>query len=85
VDGNSNLLYDEGAEEMAFEDSVIIPSAVFVEKLDTLATDLDTIIIMGHTDFYPEPVYLRQFTEDIFEQYLKTIDKRYPLQMHFCF
>ena len=79
VDGNSNLLYDEGAEEMAFEDSVIIPSAVFVEKLDTLATDLDTIIIMGHTDFYPEPVYLRQFTEDIFEQYLKTStrDTRY--------
>ena len=79
VDGNSNLLYDEGAEEMAFEDSILIPSAVFVEKLDTLATDLDTIIIMGHTDFYPEPVYLRQFTEDIFEQYLKTStrDTRY--------
>ena len=79
VDGNSNLMYDEGAEEMAFEDSLIVPSAVFVEKLDTLATDLDTIIIIGHTDFYPEPVYLRQFTEDIFEQYLKTStrDTRY--------
>jgi hypothetical protein len=79
LDGNSNLLYDEGAEEMAFEDSLIIPSAKFVEKVDTLATDLDTIIIMGHTDFYPAPVYLHQFTENIFDQYLKTStrDTRY--------
>jgi len=85
VDGNSNLFYDEGAEEMAYEDSIIIPSAVFVEKMDTLATDLDTIIIMGHTDFYPEPVYLRQFTEDIFEQYVKASNRDTRYKCTFVF
>ncbi len=69
-DGNNNLLYDEGAEEMAFEDSVIIPSAKYVEEVDTIYTATDTIVVLGHTHFYPEPVYLHQFTEDIFDQYL---------------
>lgn len=69
-DGNNNLLYDEGAEEMAFEDSVIIPTSKFVEEIDTIYTATDTIAVMGHTHFYPEPIYLYQFTEDIFDQYL---------------
>ena len=78
-DGNNNLLYDEGAEEMAFEDSLIVPTAKYVEEVDTIYTATDTIVIMGHTQFFPEPVYLRQFTENIFEQYLNkyTRDTRY--------
>ena len=79
IDGNANLLYDEGAEEMAFEDSLIIPSAQYVEKVDTIFTKTDTIVVLGQTNFYPEPVYLHQFTENIFDQYLKTStrDTRY--------
>ncbi len=79
VDLNNNLLYDEGAEEMAFEDSLIIPSAEFVEEVDTIFTATDTIVVMGHTHFLPEPVYLKQFTEDIFDQFLDsyTRDTRY--------
>ncbi len=79
TDGNTNLLYDEGAEEMAFEDSLIIPSAKYVEEVDTIFTKTDTIVVYGHTDFFPLPVYLRQFTENIFDQYLKTStrDTRY--------
>jgi len=69
-DANNNLLYDEGAEEMAFEDSVIVPSAEYVEEVDTIFTATDTIVVMGHTHFFPEPVYLQQFTEDIFDQFL---------------
>ncbi len=69
-DANNNLLYDEGAEEMAFEDSVIVPSAEYIEEVDTIFTATDTIVVMGHTHFFPEPVYLQQFTEDIFDQYL---------------
>jgi hypothetical protein len=69
-DSNNNLLYDEGAEELAFEDSLIIPSAEYVEEVDTIYTATDTIVVMGHTHFFPEPVYLHQFTEDIFDQYL---------------
>lgn len=79
VDVNNNLMYDEGAEEMAFEDSLIIPSAEFVEEMDTIFTATDTIVVMGHTHFFPEPVYLQQFTEDIFDQFLDsyTRDTRY--------
>lgn len=79
VDANNNLLYDEGAEEVAFEDSLIIPSAEFVEEVDTIFTATDTIVVMGHTHFFPEPVFLHQFTEDIFEQFLDsyTRDTRY--------
>jgi hypothetical protein len=78
-DLNNNLLYDEGAEEMAFEDSVIIPTAVFLEEVDTIFTKADTIVVMGHTHFYPEPVFLHRFTEDIFDQFLDSYirDSRY--------
>lgn len=84
-DGNNNLLYDEGAEEMAFEDSVIIPSAKYVEEADTIYSATDTIVVLGHTHFYPDPVNLQQFTEDIFEQYLDKYsrDTRYKFTVVF--
>lgn len=71
-DMNNDLMYNEGAEEMAFVDSLIIPTAEFHEELDTLVSGVDSMLIFGHTQFYPEPIYLRQFTEDIFEQYIKS-------------
>src|SRR5690606_21421382 len=84
-DGNNNLLYDEGAEEMAFEDSIIIPSAKYVEEVDTIFTATDTIVVLGHTHFYPDPVNLQQFTEDIFDQYLDKYsrDTRYKFTVVF--
>lgn len=75
MDGNNNLLYDEGAEEMSFEDSLIVPSAFFVEETDTIYTPTDTVVVLGHTHFFPEPVYLKQFTENIFDQYLKSAER----------
>jgi len=79
IDANSNLLYDEGAEEIAFEDSLIIPGADFVEEIDTIKTATDTIVIYGHTRFLPDPIFLYQFSENIFSQYIKTSkrDTRY--------
>ncbi len=84
-DGNNNLLYDEGAEEMAFEDSILIPSAEYVEEVDTIFTSTDTIAVMGHTHFFPEPVYLYQFTENIFDQYLKTSERNTRYKCTFVF
>lgn len=85
MDGNNNLLYDEGAEEIAFEDSLLVPSARFVEEIDTIYTATDTIVVLGHTHFSPEPVYLQQFTENIFDQYLKSSvrDTRYKCTIVF--
>lgn len=75
MDGNNNFLYDEGAEEMAFEDSLIVPTSEFIVETDTIYTATDTIVVMGHTHFLPEPVYLQQFTENIFDQYLKSSER----------
>ncbi len=84
-DGNNNLLYDEGAEEMAFHDSVIIPTAIYINEVDTIVTEKDTVVVTGHTHFYPEPVFLRQFTEDIFDQYLKTSERNTRYKCTFVF
>jgi hypothetical protein len=71
-DMNNNLRYNEGAEEIAFHDTLVVPSAVFHAEADTMATGADSLLVSGHIHFLPEPIYLRQFTEHIFEQFLKT-------------
>jgi hypothetical protein len=78
-DANNNLQYNEGAEEIAFYDSIVVPSAVFEAEPDTIRTEKDTIVVLGHTHFSPEPIFLSQFTEDLFEQFLETgkRDSRY--------
>ena len=84
-DANNDLLYNEGAEEIAFIDTLIVPSARFQEELDTLVKGVDSLMILGYTRFYPDPVYLRQFTEDVFEQYLDVYsrDSRYKCDFIF--
>lgn len=84
-DANNDLLYNEGAEEMAFYDTVIVPSAYFVEELDTLVKGLDSMMILGHTHFLPEPVYLRSFTEDLFDQYLDSYKRETRYKCSFIF
>ncbi len=69
-DANSNLIYDEGAEEIAFIDSIIIPSVEYHEEIDSLIKGTDSLLVVEHIHFLPEPFYLRQFTEDLFEQYI---------------
>jgi hypothetical protein len=84
-DDNNDLKYNEGAEKIAFHDSIIIPYAEFYEVADTLAKGLDSILISGHTHFYPGPVYLRQFTEDIFSQYITTSRRDTKYKCTFAF
>lgn len=69
-DANSNLMYDPGAEEIGFADSIIVPSAVFQSEPDTLVSGADSMLIAGNTLFYPQPQYLRIFTEEFFDQYI---------------
>ena len=84
-DANNDLIYNEGAEEFAFVDSLIIPSAEFVEELDTLVKGTDSLLILGHTHFYPDPFYLRQFTEFIFDQYLDSYSRDTRYKCSFAF
>lgn len=84
-DANSNLMYDPGAEEIAFADSIIIPSAVFQAEPDTLVSGADSMLIAGNTLFYPQPQYMRIFTEKIFDQYIirSGRDNRHKMQIIF--
>jgi len=79
-DANSDLLYNEGAEDIAFVDSIIIPIAHFHEELDTLVKGVDSLLVTGHTHFLPEPLYLRQFPEDIYDQYLDKYSRNTRVQ-----
>ena len=84
-DGNRDLKYNTGAEEFAFADSIIIPRAEFRAEADTLVSGADSLLISGNTYFFPEPVYLRTFTEKIHEQYIEkyTRDTRHRSQIIF--
>lgn len=84
-DANSNLMYDPGAEEIAFADSIIVPSAVFQAEPDTLVSGADSMLIAGNTLFYPQPQYLRVFTEKFFDQYIirSGRDNRHKMQIIF--
>jgi hypothetical protein len=84
-DVNNNLLYDEGAEEFAFIDSVVVPTAEFIAEPDTLINGLDSLLISGHTQFYPKPIFLRQFTEDIFDQYIDSYKRKTRFMCEFVF
>lgn len=84
-DGNRDMKYNPGAEEIAFADSIIIPFAEFRAEPDTIVSGADSLLIVGNTYFFPEPIYLRTFTEKIFDQYIEKAsrDTRYRSQLVF--
>ncbi len=85
TDLNNNMRYDEGAEKIAFHDTLIVPSAEFHAEADTLTTGADSLLMVGHTHFLPGPVYLRQFREQIYNQYLKSAKRNSPFQFTLVF
>lgn len=84
-DANNDLKYDESMEQIAFLDSVVIPSAEFFTEPDTLVSGIDSMLISGHTRFMPGPLYLRLFTEEIFIQYLNTYKRDSRFKCTFSF
>jgi len=84
-DANSDLKYDEGAEEIAFIDTLIVPDAQFIEEPDTLVSGADSLLVSGHTQFSPEPVYLLRFMEDVFSQFLTSADRETKYRCRFIF
>lgn len=84
-DANNDLLYNEGAEELAFYDTLIVPEAHYYEEIDTLTKGVDSMLITGHTHFHPNPVYLKKFTEDIYDQYLDSYSRENRYQCVFVF
>lgn len=77
-DANSNFLFDMPNEKIAFLDTLIIPFAEYIEKIDTIRLDTnaldsintDSIVNNSLTMFYPRDIILHLFEEYHSEQFV---------------
>lgn len=72
-DVNRDYRFDQPGEDIAFSDSIIIPSFELAMRQDTLWKDsltIDTVMTVGYTRYFPDNIELRLFKEDFARQYL---------------
>ncbi|MBA4409775.1 MAG: Ig-like domain-containing protein [Bacteroidota bacterium] len=84
-DADNSLTYNSNAELIAFADSLLIPSAKYVAETDTIVKGLDTLVVTGHVDYYPETQYLMMFEEEKFDQYLDASKRNQANKCDFYF
>lgn len=75
VDGNTNYKYDMNSEDIAFLDSLIVPSTMGHIVFDTLwqdvdSTTIDTITSRGEILYLPNDIVLKAFNEGKVTRYL---------------
>ncbi|RHJ84870.1 Ig-like domain-containing protein [Parabacteroides sp. AM08-6] len=82
-DVNRDYKFDQPGEDIAFLDSVIVPTFELATRQDTTWKDsltIDTIRTVEFTRFLPEDVVLRLFKEKFVRQYMvkpERLDERY--------
>ncbi len=72
-DVNRDYRFDQPGEEIAFLDSIIIPTQELATRQDTVWKDtltIDTIHTVTYTRYLPDNIQLRLFKEDFARQYL---------------
>lgn len=72
-DVNRDYKFDQPGEEIAFLDSLIVPTFELASRQDTIWKDsltIDTIRTLGYTHFYPDQLELRLFKEKFERQYM---------------
>lgn len=72
-DVNRDYKFDQPGEEIAFLDSLIVPTFELASRQDTIWKDsltIDTIRTLGYTHFYPDRLELRLFKEKFERQYM---------------
>lgn len=72
-DANRDYKFDQPGEEIAFLDSLIVPTFELASRQDTIWKDsltIDTIRTLGYTHFYPDDIELRLFKEKFERQYM---------------
>jgi len=84
-DVDNSLTYNSNAESIAFDDSIIVPSARYVARNDTVIKGLDTLLVTGHVDYSPKPQYLMMFDEIKFDQYLDASKRTQSNKIDFYF
>jgi hypothetical protein len=67
ADIDNNLKYTAGVDSVSFLDKRITPSATYEPKRDTVVTGSDTLVVLGKTRFYPDPVNFSLFFEKGFD------------------
>lgn len=88
-DLNRNYTYDNPQEDIAFNDSIIIPDFVAAIRQDTIFKDsltIDTIKTINYTRFLPDNIVLRSFLSDFKRQYLQkhTRPEEKKLELYFA-
>lgn len=70
VDADRNLFFSQDAEQVAYIDSFLYPDAKFIEKIDTVFAEEDTLInYTGYTEFSPGQVNMFLFVHDYYNQF----------------
>ncbi|MDR2495577.1 MAG: Ig-like domain-containing protein [Tannerellaceae bacterium] len=71
-DKNRDYRFDQPGEDIAFGDSIIVPTFVYTSRQDTTWKDsltIDTIRTLPYTRFLPDDIVLRLFRENFQRQY----------------
>ena len=87
-DVNSNYIFDIPSEDIAFVDSIVIPTADIKLHRDTLWRDsltIDTIMVHDVAHFYPYDLVLRAFNEDKKSVYLEKSERLQPNKLTLYF
>jgi hypothetical protein len=66
-DVDNNLKYTAGVDSIAFLSKRIEPTAEFQPKRDTVVTGSDTLVVLGKTRFFPDPLNFSLFFEKGFD------------------
>lgn len=87
-DVNRDYKFDQPGEDIAFCDSIIIPSFELTTRQDTLWVDsltIDTIKTVAYTRYFPDDIELRLFKENFVRQYLLKPERQQEnlLTLHF--
>ena len=85
TDTDNSRTYNSNAELIAFADSLIVPSAKYVARTDTVIQGTDTLLVSGHVDYLPTPQYLMMFEEVKFDQYLDSYKRNQGNKCDFYF
>lgn len=78
-DANRDFKYDSPAEEIAFLDSLVVPSSVAATRVDTLFKSdkktIDSLVTKSYTRFLPDNIILRSFTSSFKRQFLQKYER----------
>lgn len=87
-DLNRDYKFDNPTEEIAFLDSIVVPSTEQAIRPDTVFTDsltIDTIRMINYTRHLPDDLVLKTFKSDFKRQYFQKSERKTRSQLTFYF